>query len=500
MSSIADNTTTTYTDNIADTTLGIASSVYNTTSGTIDSMVGGVRFAAKAINNQPLPNFRQTPTPFIQDSSTTAYSNTNVTLGKTVNIARWTETPIGHWSPTANATLNAATYLYGNITLTNLVMTQGVFTDGIYINSAGMGMTITPGQMYMVSYYIKSNQPVEQFIWAGNTVPNTTSEGWGAQFIDQTVRRAWFTCVGLASNTVDCGTSVPTTAMGGGPATLLTLVVQGKPTPLAAPNNLPTLANVYIGGLQMEAITTEKQAIVAYGDSKTQYDCNTFDAAGCSSWTRYAEGLMHVPFYNRGIGGIRCDTMDTNYATSVTPLAVRAKYMILMCGTNDIGQGRTLAQIQANITSMTTKATADGLIPVMGTVGPFLAAANNPAFDSIRLALNAWISQTYPYVLDFDSIDRDDYDPRFISRDKGWYPMVDGTHPLMPARRAEGNYVACSYVGNTQGCPQIWNFQVPGIYQPVPGATAPVLGGESVHRRDVFECRRPDLDERLHDF
>jgi lysophospholipase L1-like esterase len=228
-----------------------------------------------------------------------------------------------------------------------------------------------------------------------------------------------------------------------------------------------------MGGVQIEAITTEKQGVVAIGDSETAFDCGAIDYVGCSSWTRYAEGLMNVPWYNRAIGGTTCAQMDTAYATTATPMAVRAKYLFLMCGTNDIGgSGYTVSAVETSISDIASKAATDGFIFVIGTVGPFLTAASNPAIESKRLALNAWISQTYPFVLDFDKIIRDPYDPRFISRDPLWYPTADGTHPLQAGRRAAGSYVACSYVGNSLGCPQIWSFQQPMPYQPVPAGVA----------------------------
>jgi hypothetical protein len=68
-------------------------------------------------------------------------------------------------------------------------------------------------------------------------------------------------------------------------------------------------------------------------------------------------------------------------------------------------------------------------------------------------------------VLDFDQVIADPNNPHQQN------PAYDGdgTHLNVAGRIAEGNYVAQSTAGNTQGHPNIWKFRAPIPYQPILG-------------------------------
>ena len=402
-------------------------------------------------------------------------ANANLVLGQAYNIALWSETLSGKYGATNSTIDTTKTLVWNGVTLGHV--TSANFFGDINI-AAPARPTFTAGQQYLFSYFIRSNEPREQFIvWHGNGL-TSSGEAWGASLIDNNVRRIWFSCTGISTTAIDCGSNPPATALGSGPATQQLMIQFGTSTTKTdVANGYPQANDVFMGGFQIEPIATEKQGIAALGDSKTQYDCGTWGLSGCSSWTRYAEGLMNVPIFNRGISGQTCTQMSSRYATDITPLAVRAKYLILECGTNDISQGHTLAQIQTDITAIYTASKSDGYQFVMFTAEPSNSIAGNPAKEAIRQQLNAWIKQTFPLVLDVASgRGTGSLRPPLHPTRSLWYPS-DGVHPLQAGRRAIGEYVANSFVGNTTGYPQIFDFQRPAPYQPALAASGPSLNG-----------------------
>jgi hypothetical protein len=306
---------------------------------------------------------------------------------------------------------------------------------------------------------------------------------WMHGTVDGTVRRKWFYCVAVTSTSIDCGSPTPTTAYGSGtPATAIDWFEAGTAnyTQLQQPNMPYYLGDVYAGGMQIETTTTTAYGIVAFGDSKTQYNCGTWDTAGCNSWVSYFSGLMNVPVFNRGTGGQTCSTMTTNYASQVHPIvaAGRAKYVIIYCGTNDIDSNYSTSAIEGYLTTLVGDVVSDGAIPVVTTIGPNSNVVKTPAWEGVREQVNAWIRGNCglmtgasgppagcPYVLDFDKIDRDPLDPMVIRQDPTWQDPVAGIHPLPNAHRREGEYAAQSYQGNTVGAPSIWSFPRPSQYQ-----------------------------------
>ena len=326
---------------------------------------------------------------------------------------------------------------------------------------------VYPGVQYLLSFYASSNLSGTQLYWH-RYLQGTTSEGWGPSAIGQTTRRVVFSCAGTAAATLDCGND-PTVPLGSGAGTdrlFWLFMAHNNAFGDASAANFQGIgpADLYFGGFQVEPTVTQKRGVVAMGDSLTQYDCTAVDPAGCTSWTALASSLLNVPFYDRGIGGQTCAQILARWPTDASPiLAANASYVIIECGTNDIGVPLSATQIEQSISSMYSLAMADGATPVVVTIGPFRTTVAINAAEATRQSVNAWIRSTFPFVLDFDKVNADPNNPRLQNPAY----IGDGTHLNLAGRIAEGNYVAQSVAGNTQGYPGIWNFNAPIPYQPV---------------------------------
>ncbi|WP_458116721.1 SGNH/GDSL hydrolase family protein [Arthrobacter sp. D2-10] len=136
--------------------------------------------------------------------------------------------------------------------------------------------------------------------------------------------------------------------------------------------------------------------------------------------------MLNANIYNRAVGGETTATMDARWATDITPIKGVCKYAVIQGGINDIA----LADIQASITSMVNKATADGLIPAILNCTPTSSIAADPVKEQKRLDLNAWERTTFPNVIDIAQVIEDPLDKKFIRRtpggSAGWYG--DGVH------------------------------------------------------------------------
>lgn len=328
---------------------------------------------------------------------------------------------------------------------------------------------VYPGMQYLLSFYAVSNINSNQAYWH-RALANGNATGWGPTAIGPSVQRIVFRCAGTADGALDCGSSA-TIPLGSGPGqTGVSWLFLGKnnqlsgadPSVAGFPVSVP--ADLYVGGFQMEPAITEKRGVLAMGDSLTQYDCSTDDELSCTSWTAFAASQLDVPVYNRGVAGQTCAQIQARWATDASPiLAANAKYAIIFCGTNDISSGFSAAQTEQSIAAMTALATSDGATPVVATVGPFAMTVANG--EATRQAINAWIRATNPLVLDFDKVNADPSNP---AQQNPAY-VGDGVHLNIAGRVAEGNYVAQSITGNSDGYPGIWSFQQPIPYQPVLG-------------------------------
>ncbi len=362
----------------------------------------------------------------------------------------------------------------GTSTEANGIQLPHVTTGGNFYSSVSSSLAslpsgiVYPGMHYLLSFYALSSDAEDEVYWH-RYLTNGGVAGWGRTAIGPSLRRVVFHCAGTVKRALDCGVD-PTVPLGEGPdQTELYWLFLGDNNALDGNLTVPGVQksipdDIYIGGFQMEPSVTEKRGVVAMGDSLTQYDCSTDDSLSCTSWTAFAASQLDVPFYNRGVYGQTCEQIQARWATDASPiLAANAKYAIIFCGTNDISSGFSAIQTEQSIAAMTAMAAADGATPVVATVGPFNATVANA--ESTRQAINAWIRTTYPLVLDFDRVNGDPANP---AQQNPSY-VGDGVHLNVAGRVAEGNYVANSIAGNSNGYPAIWNFHAPIPYQPVPG-------------------------------
>jgi len=358
----------------------------------------------------------------------------------------------------------------GGIALSH-VTSAGNFYSSIDSSILGLSSPIVyPGMQYLVSFYALSNSGGNQFYWH-RYLGDGNSQGWGPTATGPDVRRVAFSCAGTANGALDCGED-PTVSLGSGTGgENIYWLFLGANNAFGHITSTPNFqqsvaADLYIGGFQIEPAVTEKRGVLAMGDSLTQYDCSGVDRIGCTSWTSLASSLLDVPFYNRGIGGDTCESVQARWSTDASPiLAANAGYAIISCGTNDIAVGLSEGQIEPSNSAMYNLSIADGATPVVVTIGPFAATVAASSAEATRQAVNAWMRSTFPLVLDFDKVNAD---PANLRQQNPAY-FDDGTHLNLAGRIAEGNYVAQSISGNAQGYPGIWKFHAPIPYQPVPG-------------------------------
>ena len=183
------------------------------------------------------------------------------------------------------------------------------------------------------------------------------------------------------------------------------------------------------------------------------------DAIQYAEVNAFVAAALNITVFNRAIGGNKLSDMDARWNADISVLAARSKYVIIQGGINDIANGRTLAQMQASVSSMVTKAGVDGLIPVILTATPTTSIAANATFETLRLNFNDWLKQTYVNVIDIACVIEDPADRSKIRSDPDW--VGDGIHYGYAAKRAVGAFIAA--------WPN-WEFYQPGPYQKITGA------------------------------
>lgn len=494
---------TTWTDTVTDANLTYTPNPYTQFAMYFNQTATTAQFMPPSVGT-PVITWNETNLrPIVGPDILEAYPNSALPRLGNYNLAQFTEnfTVGSHgWGNTGQDTANTISVsgvAAQPITLTHWNFNNAAFgpTQGI----AGSGYTFTPAQAYLFSFFVKAQAPIEQDISLSSSAVLGGVNMWMHGWVDQLTRRKWFYCVAVTGTTLDCGSQTPTTAYGSGtPSSSITWFAGGNLNRsfVIPPGLTFATGDLYAGGMQITPVATTNYGIVAYGDSLTQGDCGVNDVAGCSSWVGIASGLMNVPIFNRGTGGITCNSLGAGYAATVHPilLANRAAYVIIKCGTNDLSAGFSAATIEGYLTTLIGDVVTDGKIPVIETIQPQDKARSFPTsqYEAPREQVNAWIRGNCgkltgatgpaggcPYVLDMDKIVQDPLQGNVIRNDPSWMNQTDGTHPQFNEGRAEGEYVAQSFVGNTTGHPQIWNFPIPPQYQAV-AATVPtsdVAGG-----------------------
>jgi len=327
------------------------------------------------------------------------------------------------------------TIIYKGITLSGVSINNG-FYDAINSNlTPGAVPKLEAGSKYIASAYIKNISSTERFFWCRPLV-NSSSNGHGTKFVDSVVRRFFWLF------TAD-STTTP------------------QPYWMNSGSTSGVVETLLIGGCMMEQVSsTVKHGVACIGDSTMAGSSNKVDLPASKEWTRWAEGLMSIPFYNRGVGGQGTQQMIDRWATDMTPLFTDCKYAIINAGINDLLQ--TEQYLKDNLTALYNLAVTDGFIPIMSTITP---CNKTDVQETTRLNVNTWIKQTFSMVMDFAKVIANPTTPAQIrnATDTNWYG--DGTHFGSTGKRALGNYIA--------SWPH-WDFVLPSPYQPVL-ATTPKL-------------------------
>lgn len=90
---------------------------------------------------------------------------------------------------------------------------------------------------------------------------------------------------------------------------------------------------------------------------------------------------------NRGVNGERSDQIAARFDRDV--LAERPTGLVLIAGVNDVYQGRTVAQVVAQLRSMYDRALHAGIRLIAGTILPYDTATGE---QNVRMReINAWI-------------------------------------------------------------------------------------------------------------
>jgi len=344
-------------------------------------------------------------------------------VGPVLNMARYTEDMSWAYHQAAGSTVKTGatkTAIINGRPVTLNEITVATFYEGVSTNLSGAGHTpFVVGKKYMASQYVWSAE--SQWFWM---VPMSDGTDYGhSPFVSPkgVLSRIWRIGVATSTSAIDFG-KVPTVALGSGAGVGMPVIFSGN----------TGACSVYIGGLCISAVPDAyKDGVAVIGDSTIAGGSGfkdfprDFRIMGNREVTTVLAARLRVPFFNRAVGGERLDNMDARWATDITPLKVRCSRVLIQGGINDVGQGRTLAQIQAPIQSMTAKAVADGLIPLYMTITPTNTIGADPAKEAVRLAANAWIKATYGAAVHDSSAVVEDPDRPGYLRPEFW---GDGVH------------------------------------------------------------------------
>jgi len=222
----------------------------------------------------------------------------------------------------------------------------------------------------------------------------------------------------------------------------------------------------WLSGVDVAA-PREAAAIVAFGDSITDGSRSTPDTD--HSWPSLFAQRLHanaatanIAVVNRGIGGNRV-LRDGTGANALARFdrdvlgTSGVKWLVLMEGINDIGQGTrtgadpanavTAEEIIAALRQMVERAHIRGLRVMGATLTPYEGAAYySEAGEPVRQAVNTWVrtSGVFDAVVDFDQVIRD---PQHPLRFKPEYDSGDHLHPGDMGYKAMADAVDLAFFG-----------------------------------------------------
>jgi lysophospholipase L1-like esterase len=146
----------------------------------------------------------------------------------------------------------------------------------------------------------------------------------------------------------------------------------------------PELARYRSENAQLAAAPSAQARVVFIGDSITDF------------WGRSSDAGVFFPgkpYLNRGISGQTTPQMLIRFRADV--IALKPRVVVILAGTNDIGNGLALAAIEDNLTSMCELAQANGIKVVVASILP-INDYIHPEQSVYRptakiLEINAWI-------------------------------------------------------------------------------------------------------------
>ena len=123
--------------------------------------------------------------------------------------------------------------------------------------------------------------------------------------------------------------------------------------------------------------TNNPDLISAVGDSITH-------GFGATPYTSFLSGMVGKSTINNGIDGARSDEIASR--TGNILLSQKPGYLVIMAGTNDIGDGRTPESVIANLSNMIDTARNNQTIPILCTIPPAYgpAAGRDGAFQILN--------------------------------------------------------------------------------------------------------------------
>lgn len=385
------------------------------------------------------------------------YKKGDVATIKNINVSRYSEDLSWPYHVINNSTYGNKT----NETLTATIDSKEVVLQRFsgknfycLLETKYTNASLTPfkvGELYMLSMYIYADYD-QWFMMRSLADSNAAAHGY--KFAEaKKITRVW--CIGKATSTslLDLGLS-SLVAYGNGGGASPCLVSQGHQATFDA----------YIGGIQIEAIsdTNYKDGIAVIGDSTFAISSGgaatdvgkNFSVLSNQEITHTLGAMLNCCVYNRAVAGETLAQMDARWATDITPLFVRSKYVIIQGGINDINAGRTLEQMKSSIESMIAKSISDGFSDyILPNITPNLYCSNDSAKEALRNQYNAWLLSKYPSKCrNIAEIVADEQTPSKLRAE--YYS--DGIHYGGAAK-----YAVATYLASTNS----FTFKSPSTYQ-----------------------------------
>lgn len=292
------------------------------------------------------------------------------------------------------------------------------------------------GQMYLISMYVYAENN-QWFLM--RTLATTSTPAHDYRLANsKRVNRVWMIGKATSTSLLDLGGSA-TVILGNGTGASPCLVYQAHQSSFDA----------YIGGVQIEAIDNSYvDGIAVIGDSTFAVSSGSptldlgrnFDTLDNLEVTHTLAAVLNCSVFNRAVAGERLDQMDARWAADITSIKPRCKYVLIQGGINDIGQGRTLAQMKTSIQSMIAKSVSDGFTDyILVNITPNLGCEQDAAKEALRQQFNNWLLATYPTKCkDIASVVAD---PLNLNKLRAEY-YNDGIHYIGAAKFAVATYLA----------------------------------------------------------